>query len=290
MKKTAAAILLCLVAGVTVTARQATVLRVKVTVLDADQRPKPVPRHALLISDNPATAAPARVVTSPDGTAEIHLRPGNYTIESDEPLIFQGKSYEWRQTIDVPSGRTTLLELTGANADVEAAGSGAGAASASGTEAAASGLLIDWQTSVVPIWTPTRQGAGFVVDARGLIATNQRLVGSATSVEVQLSSTEKFLARVVAADVEKNVAVLWMDPKPLAGARPVTLGYAGAHAPVADNDSIYAIEASVRDVKRLTSGTVKTLDSHTIATNIGVDRDRSGAPLFTASGEVVAIT
>src|SRR5262249_23764753 len=158
--KSTVACLLCLVAGVTVTARQATVLRVKVTVLDADQRPKPVPRHALLVSDNPATAAPSRMVTSADGTSEIHLRPGNYTIESDEPLIFQGKSYEWRQTIDVPAGRTTVLELTAANADVETA-SGAGAAISSGSDAGASALLIDWQASVVSIWTPTRLGAGF---------------------------------------------------------------------------------------------------------------------------------
>jgi S1-C subfamily serine protease len=289
----AAAVVVCLLAGVTVTARQGTVLSIKVTVLDADQRPRPVPRHALLISDNPVSAAPARVVTSTDGTAQIHLRPGNYTIESDEALIFQGKSYEWRQTLDVPAGRTTVLELTAANANVETAAPGAaGAASPSEADANASGLLIDWQNSVVAIWTPTRQGAGVVVDARGLIATNQHIVGGATAVEVQLSSSEKFLARVVAADADRNVAVLWLDPKPIAAARPAKLGYADAtgKAPVANDDRIFAIEASVHDVKRLASGTVKQLDAHTITPNIIVGRDSSGTPLFNASGDVVAIT
>src|SRR5215813_9251590 len=277
MRTSAAAILLCLVAGGGVVARQGTVLTIRVTVLDAEQRPKAVPRHALLISDNPATAAPSRVVTAPDGTAEIHLRPGNYTIESDEPLIFQGKSYEWRQTIDVPAGRTTRLELTAANAEVETAASGANSASASDPEASASALLIDWQNSVVSIWSPTRLGAGFVVDARGLIATNQRLVGSAASVEVQVSSTEKFEARVVAADAEKNIAVLWVDPKVLAGARPVKLGYADANgkAPVADHDRIFAIQAAIHDVKRIASGTVKALDADTATPEISLDRDSS---------------
>src|SRR5947209_4378150 len=75
------------------------ILRIKVTIVDADGRARPVPRHALLISENPASNAPQRVVTALDGTAEARLRAGNYTVESDEPLIFQGKSYEWRQTL-----------------------------------------------------------------------------------------------------------------------------------------------------------------------------------------------
>src|SRR5207245_2294454 len=60
------------------------VLHVKVTLTDAARTPVPVPRHALLISDNPATRTPRRVVTAPDGTAVVRLPPGNYTVESDE--------------------------------------------------------------------------------------------------------------------------------------------------------------------------------------------------------------
>src|SRR5437868_3646407 len=104
-------------------AAQPAVLRIKVTILDADGRARPVPRHALLISENPTSNAPQRVVTALDGIAEARLRPGNYTVESDEPLIFQGKAYEWRQTLDVLPGRQTSLELTAANAQIEAAAS-----------------------------------------------------------------------------------------------------------------------------------------------------------------------
>ena len=73
------------------------VLQIKVVVLDADGKPAPVPRHALLISDNPATAAPRRVVTGLDGIVVVRLPPGNYTVESDTPLAFQGKAYQWRR-------------------------------------------------------------------------------------------------------------------------------------------------------------------------------------------------
>src|SRR5215467_7910879 len=97
------------------------VLHIKVVLVDPERGATPVPRHRLLISDNPATAAPRLIVTGVDGTADVKLRPGNYTIESDRAVAFHGKAYQWTRTIDVVAGRDTVLELTADNADVEAA-------------------------------------------------------------------------------------------------------------------------------------------------------------------------
>ena len=68
------------------------VLRIHVTLPDADGQPAPVAHHRLLISDNPATASPREVVTSRDGSAVVRLPPGNYTVESDKPLVVRGKA------------------------------------------------------------------------------------------------------------------------------------------------------------------------------------------------------
>src|SRR6185295_19935250 len=94
------------------------VVHIRVTLVDATRATVPIARHALLISDNPATGAPRRVVTGPAGTVDVRLRPGNYTFESDEPLSFGGKGYQWTQTLDVPAGRDLVLELTAANAEL----------------------------------------------------------------------------------------------------------------------------------------------------------------------------
>ena len=275
------------------TAQQLGVLRIKVTILDADRQARPVPRHALLISENPTAAAPQRVITALDGTAELRLRPGNYTVESDRPLVFQGKAYQWAQTVDVAAGRDALLELTAGNAQVEAApaASSGGATTDAPEGVNQSALLIDWQNSVVSIWSPTRQGAGFLIDARGLIATNQRLVGRASSVEVQLSPTLKVAARVLAKDPSRDVAILWVDPKAMASARPVRLGYAQAgKPPIADKDRVFSIYTPIHDQKGLTSGRVSRVNAHTILSDIQIDDDSLGAPLFNAAGLVVAIT
>ena len=78
-----------------------TVLHIKVSLVDAEGKSTPVPRHPLLVSDNPATAPPRRIFTTLEGTADVRLRPGNYTVESDQPAVFQGKAYQWTETLDV---------------------------------------------------------------------------------------------------------------------------------------------------------------------------------------------
>src|SRR5258707_3302384 len=149
------------------------VLHIKVTLTDAARGSMPVPRHALLISDNPATSTPRRVVTGPDGTADVRLPPGNYTVESDEPVTFNGKGYQWTQTVDIIAGRDVVLELTAANAEVGAAS--ASSSSSAPTENDPSLLLPQWKDSVVAVWTPESRGSGFLVDSAGLVVTSQRV-------------------------------------------------------------------------------------------------------------------
>ncbi len=181
------------------------VLHVKVTLTDAARGVIPISRHALLISDNPATSTPRRIVTAPDGTATIRLRAGNYTVESDEPVAFNGKGYQWTQTLDIAAGGDVVLELNANNAEVGSAP--ATSTSDASKENASSLLLPQWQDSVVAVWTPASRASGFLVQASGLVVTSQRVIGTAAAVEVQLSPSVKVAARVLVADRVRDVAV-----------------------------------------------------------------------------------
>jgi S1-C subfamily serine protease len=264
------------------------VLRIKIAVLDAERKPMPVPRHVLLVSDNPTTAPPRQIITSLDGTAEIRLRPGNYTVESDRPVVFQGRSYQWTQMLDIAAGRDAVLELTADNAEVEPAASAAGSADTAATDPAF--LLLQWQDSVVSLWTPTTYASAFVIDAKGLIATSQRVVGTAVAVEMQLSPSVKVAANVLAADVERDVAVLRVDPKALASVRPVALGCAQARPAVSSGQSLYAIDTPFRAPKGMASGTVSRVEPHSIAADFRLSQGSAGGPVFAAGGAVVGIT
>jgi hypothetical protein len=99
------------------------VLHVRVVLVDAEQKPTPVARHALLVSDNPATAPPRRILTRLDGTVDVRLRPGSYTAESERPVVFNRKAYQWTHTLEIVAGRDATLELTADNAEVGSLGS-----------------------------------------------------------------------------------------------------------------------------------------------------------------------
>jgi S1-C subfamily serine protease len=269
--------------------QELSVLHIKVVVVDAERKATPVPRHALLVSDNPSSAPPRQIVTALDGTADVRLRPGNYTVESDRPVVFHGKAYHWTQMVDIVAGRNAVLELTADNAEVEPATSAT--ASAAPLEADPSFLLPQWQDSVVALWTPTTHASGFLIDARGLIATNQRVIGTATSVEVQLSPDVKVAASVLAADPARDVAVLWIDPTVAASLRSVPLGCAqAAKPPVVDGQELFTIGAPLREQKGMTSGIVSRVEPHAIVSDFRLAAGSAGGPVFTAGGGVVGIT
>ena len=273
--------------------QQPVTLHITVTLTGPDGQRRPVPRHALLISDDPVTAAPQRVVTNIDGAADVRLRPGSYIVESDNPFLSAGKAYEWSQPVKIPASGETRLELTAANATIEAAKPGSTDSpeiAEAAAERAEASLLDEWQGSVVTIWTSRASGRGFFVDARGLIATNQRLVGKDTSVEVQFSATKKVAGRVVASDAGKNVAIVWVDPQAAAPAKPMTLGFAVGDKPgVSEHDKVYSLEGRTGEPRNLVTGTVDRVTAHSMSSDLQLDRDSSGSPIFTASGAVVAI-
>jgi S1-C subfamily serine protease len=266
------------------------VLHIRAVLTDATGRVTPVPRHALIISDNPPTQEVRRILTGLDGTANVRLSPGNYTVESDQPLMFQGKAYHWRQTLDIVAGRDSALDLTLANAVADSIAPGtANADTPLATDT--SFLLRQWLDSVVAVWTPTAHGSGFLVDATGLIATNQRLVGDATSVEVQLSRSIKVAGTIVLADRQRDIAVVRINPAVMASITPVPLGCPRSSTPpVAREQEIFVLAAPLRQDKGWTPGTVTRVDAQVIAADLSLATGGTGGPVFTASGDLVGLT
>jgi S1-C subfamily serine protease len=282
-------VMLVLVGSREASGQELSVLHIKVAVVDAERKATPVSRHMLLISDKPTTAPPRQVVTARDGTADVRLRPGNYTVESDQPVAFNGKAYQWTQMIDIVAGRDAILELTAENAEVEAAT--ATTAAAAPLQSDPSFLLTQWQNSIVALWTPSRHASGFLIDAKGLVVTSQRGIGTATSVEVQLSRTLKVAASVLAADAERDVAVLWIDPKIAASMTPLAMACAQTERPdVVDGQDLFTIGAPLREEKGMTSGTVSRVESHAIEADFRLASGSAGGPVFTAAGGVVGLT
>jgi hypothetical protein len=265
------------------------VLHVTVTVGGGDTA-APVPRHALLVSDNPASRAPWRIVTGRDGTARVTLPAGNYTVESEEPLVFQGRTYEWRQIIDVVGGRDVTLALTAANAEV---GTATAEPTADGTPHKIDQweLLIQWQDSVVLLWTPTTHASGTVIGSGGFIATAQRVLGTAAQVEVQFTPTVKVAARVIASDAARDLAILRVDPAALGSRPPLPLGCDGPTPPVLERGQRVSAIGTTRFGQATTApGTMRRVAGGVLAAEFDFDVGSAGGPVFAADGTMVGLT
>lgn len=275
------AILLALAAG-----QGAGTLRVRVVLLDASGVATPIPRLTLLVSDNPPIDEPRRVRTTADGSIELKLPAGSYTVELDEPVGFRGKAYTWTQIVEVTAGRDTVLDLTAGNAqEAERARRNADSAT----------MLTAWRDSVVEIWTPTRHASGFVIDAaRGLIATSHRAMGGATAVEVELTSGKerfKVPGRVLVSERDPGAAIVWVDPQALKSARPLDFECAATSRPEMNyKDVVSTITASMFANKEMSDGIVTRATLQAIFSDMRIGSDSEGGPVFAESGALLGVS
>ena len=235
------------------------VLHIKVVVVDAERKATPVPRHALLVSDNPASAPPRRIVTALDGTADVRLRPGNYTVESDRPVAFQGKAYQWTQMVDIVAGRDAVLELTADNAEVEPVTPRRRLPRRRWSRplvppAAMAGqrrrpLDADHPRVGIP---DRREGA----DRDEPAGHRHRDVGGGAALAGRQGGGERPRGRSV-----RDVAVLWIDPTVarIGAARAAGMRASG-EAAVVDGQELFTIGAPLREQKGMTSGTVSRVE------------------------------
>lgn len=268
------------------------VLRIRVALNDPAGSLTPIPRVLLLVSDNPATTEPRRVRTTADGTVELKLRAGSYTIESDQPIAFGGIAYSWTQTIDVAVGRETVVDLTATNAETGAVTAAPGSPAIAAADSAT--LLSKWQDSVVEIWTPTKHASGFVIDARGLIATSHRAIEDATDVEVEMTSGTtriKVPGTVLQSDRLTGAAIIWIDPA-TAPLKPLSVACATRDHAVAASyrDQVTAIAAPMFVSKELIDGEVRRVTGQAIFADMRLTRDGAGGPVFASDGELMGVS
>lgn len=265
------------------------VLHIKVAIVDSNRQSIPVPRHRLQISDNPATGLPRRVITSLEGTVDVRLPAGNYTVESERPVALEGKSYQWAVVVDIVAGRDAVLELTANNAEVGVATDAPDPAIAP-VEVDPSSLLARWQDSLVAIWTATAHGSGFLVDSNGLIAADLRVIGAATSVEVQLSPSLKVAGTVVASDVMRGIALVSINPSIALSARPLPLECDRAPEPLAVRQEITALQAPLGRPRGAITGFIESVLPNAVDSGLTLSADASGGPVFALNGRLIGLT
>jgi hypothetical protein len=193
--------------------------------------------------------------------------------------------------VDVAAGRDTALALSAENAELvplpapDAAPAGAAAVD---DDFAAS--LARWEPSLLAVWSPTARSTGFVVDARGLIATDGVAVGGAEVVAVQVSPELKVPARVLVADAARGVAVVWVNPEAVRAHPPVPLPCSPPPSGLDEGHTIVALTAPLRGAADAVPGEVTAIGARAVETDLRLRFGGAGGPVFSEAGVMTGLT
>ena len=141
-------------------------------------------------------------------------------------------------------------------------------------------------------------GTGFVIDAEGLIITNNHVVAGAQQIVVTTDMGELFEASVVGRDPQTDLAVLRVDAD---GLRPLSLGSSGGlrigewvvaigHAldlPGGPTVTVGVVSALDRTITNV--GPQRLTLSDLIQTDASINPGNSGGPLLNLHGEVIGV-
>jgi len=269
-------------------------VKVRVLIVDKDLNQKPVPFYIVQFH-NEGNADPSTAVkTDLEGKAERQLPPGRYSIATPKPVELGGKRYSWNLQIQI-TGVEQRVDLTNDNAKIEdllpAAASPAETKSSSGAPGGELTALFDkLKNSVVAVHSESGKGSGFLVDSTGLVVTNNHVVNASSYLAVQFDDKRKVPARLVAANPDKDVAIIRYDPSafPEGVVAPLLSGEAASHLAVGQR--VFTIGNPLGRDKALTTGVVSKIEKDSINSDININPGNSGGPLFTLDGQVAGIT
>ncbi len=261
-------------------------VHVRVILVDKDLNQKPVPFLAVSLK---GAAKAAEIKTGLDGSVDTQLPPGKYTVTTAKAAELGGKRFRWEVRITL-SGSEQTVDLTNDNAKVEevsvpTVSSPAGPSGGDLTE-----QFKRLKNSVVTVKSESGHGTGFFVDNKGLVLTNEHVVSDSGYLAVQFDRDHKVLAKLIAADPEKDVALLWVNMASLSGATPAPLYSGGDKARVQEGERVFTIGSPLSLDKIITTGIVSKVEAHTMMSDIRISPGNSGGPLFNGAGQVIGLT
>lgn len=268
-------------------------VKVRVLLVDKDLNQKPVPFYSVTFKNVANADALRALKTDLDGKAEKQLPPGRYTIATPKPVELGGKRYSWNLEIQI-TGAEQQVDLTNDNAKIEDLPSGAFSPAENKSSSAAGGeltaLFDKLKNSVVTIHSESGKGSGFLVDSAGLVVTNNHVVNSSGYLAVQFDEKRKVPARLVAANADKDVAVIRFDPSAFPDGVVASLLPKEAASHLAVGQRVFTIGNPLGREKALTTGVISKIEKDSINSDININPGNSGGPLFTLDGQVAGIT
>jgi serine protease Do len=135
-------------------------------------------------------------------------------------------------------------------------------------------------------------GSGFVIDAAGIVITNNHVIGEANEITVIFNDGQRLKAEVVGKDAKIDIAVLRVKPE-----KPLKAVKFGNSESARIGDWVIAIGNPFGLGGSVSAGIVSAANRNIeqgpydnyIQTDAAINRGNSGGPLFNMAGEVIGI-
>lgn len=269
-------------------------VKLRVLLVDKDLNQKPVPFYVVSFRNMVSGSTPIELKTDLDGRAEKPLVPGHYSLSTAKPVDLGGKRYTWNLEVQI-HGAEQQIDLTNDNAKIEDTASSPVSSGESKPSAGAGGgdlsaLFDKLKNSVVTVHSEAHNGSGFLADASGLIVTNNHVVESSGYLAVQFDQKRKVAARLMAANPDKDVAVLWVNLAAFPESVVAPIVPREGNAPIVVGQRVFTIGNPLGREKVLTAGVISKVEKDVITSDININPGNSGGPMFTMSGQVAGLT
>ena len=147
------------------------------------------------------------------------------------------------------------------------------------------------RASVLTVWSEVGSGGGFIFDEAGLVLTSNHVVGTSKYIAVQFDRQRKIPAKLLASDRQTDVAVLWVNLGVIPDAGVARLADPELNeASIAEGERVFTIGSPLHARKVFTSGVASKVDRRLILSDLNLDWNDCGGPLFNSAGEAVGMT
>jgi serine protease Do len=137
-------------------------------------------------------------------------------------------------------------------------------------------------------------GSGVLIDASGIVVTNDHVIHGASSIQVGLADGRQFPAEVIGSDADNDLAVLRIQSK-----TPLPTSKLGTSADLMIGETVVAIGSPFGLNKSVTAGVVSAVGrsfkangrvyNDFVQTDAAINPGNSGGPLLNVDGEIIGI-
>ena len=145
---------------------------------------------------------------------------------------------------------------------------------------------------VCTVYGKSGHGSGFLIDDRGLILTNDHVLGDnpGNNLSVQFTEEIKVIAKVIARDGRKDLAILGINPEFVIKLNLNALNLAvKSDTMIFVGERVIAIGSPLNQTKILTTGIISKVEDNTIIHDVNINPGNSGGPLINMNGDVIGV-